>query len=106
VNLGTQDRPRRVNSAIVTPELLSVIGVSPLRGRYFTDADSYPGAEKVAIIAYNTWQNDYGGDETLVGRAVPINAAQTRIIGVMPAGFDIHDERLEVYLPLPIDAKT
>src|SRR5215510_4805070 len=33
VNLGTPERPRRVNSALVTPELLTVLGVQPLRGR-------------------------------------------------------------------------
>ena len=30
VNLGTQDQPRRVNSALVTCELLPVLGVSPI----------------------------------------------------------------------------
>ena len=43
---------RRVNSAIVTPELLNVIGVSPMRGRVFTTADSVPGAAAVAVISY------------------------------------------------------
>src|SRR5262245_34845289 len=47
VNLGTPERPRRVNSMIVTPELLDVLGVQPLRGRLFTAADSVPGAEDV-----------------------------------------------------------
>src|SRR4029077_12302545 len=35
VNLGVPERPRRVNAALVTPELLNVIGVGPLRGRLF-----------------------------------------------------------------------
>src|SRR3954467_13416256 len=48
VNLGTPERPRRVNSALVTPELLDVLGVAPVRGRLFTDADARPGAEDVA----------------------------------------------------------
>src|SRR3954465_7843084 len=45
VNLGTPERPRRVNSVIVTPELLDVLGVPPLRGRLFTAADAVVGAE-------------------------------------------------------------
>ncbi len=56
VNLGAVDRPRRVNSAIVTPELLPVLGVQPLRGRVFTAADSVPGAENVAILSSETWR--------------------------------------------------
>jgi len=106
VNLGAAERPRRVNAALVTPELLDVLGVPPLRGRSFTADDSRPGAEDVAILSYPTWQSDFGGDETVVGRAVPINGASTRIVGVMPPGFDVHDERVEVYRPLTIDPKT
>src|SRR5579864_7448563 len=51
VNLGAPDRPRRVNSALVTPELMRVLGVAPLRGRHFTAEDSVPGAENVAIVS-------------------------------------------------------
>src|SRR6476469_837829 len=35
VNLGTPERPRRVNSALVTPQLLDVLGIAPVRGRLF-----------------------------------------------------------------------
>jgi predicted permease len=105
VNLGTE-RPRRVSSGFVTPELMTALGVPPIRGRHFTASDSLPGAENVAIISYPTWQNDFGGDEAVVGRAVPINGLSTRIVGIMPRGYDIHDERLDVFLPLTIDPKT
>jgi len=106
VNLGAPEQPRRVNSALVTPELLTVIGVAPMRGRLFTAGDSVPGATNVAIISYPTWQSDFGGDESVVGRVVPINGTPTQIVGIMPPGYDIHDERLDVYLPLTIDPKT
>ena len=106
VNLGTPERPRRVNSVIVTPQLLTVLGVPPLRGRLFTDADSLPGAEDVGIISYQTWQSDYGREESVVGRVVQVDGVPTRIVGIMPAGYDIHDERVEVILPLTIDPKT
>jgi putative ABC transport system permease protein len=106
VNLGTPERPRRVNSALVTPELLNVLGVAPWRGRLFTDADAAVGAEDVGIISQTTWRNDFGGDESVVGRVVQIDGVPTRVVGIMPRGFDIHDERVEVFLPLTIDPKT
>jgi putative ABC transport system permease protein len=106
VNLGTPERPRRVNSMIVTPELLDVLGVPPLRGRLFTAADALPGAEDVGIISYATWVSDFGGDESVLNRVVQIDGAPTRITGIMPRGYDIHDERVEVILPLTIDPKT
>jgi predicted permease len=106
INLGVPERPRRVNSALVTPELLSVIGVAPMRGRLFTVDDSRPGAENVAIISYGTWQSDFGGEESAVGRVIPMGGVPTRIVGIMPPGYDVHDERIEVYRPLTIDPKT
>jgi predicted permease len=106
VNLGLPERPRRVTAALVTPELMTVLGIPPIRGRFFTATDSLPGAEDVAIISYQTWRNDFGGDETALGRVLAIDGTPTRITGIMPPGYDVHDERIEVYLPLTIDPKT
>jgi len=72
----------------------------------FTNADAVVGAEDVGIISATTWQSDFGRDDSVVGRVVTIDGAPTRIVGIMPPGFDIHDERIEVILPLTIDPKT
>jgi putative ABC transport system permease protein len=106
VNLGTAERPRRVNSALVTADLLDVLGVQPIRGRLFTAADAVPGAEDVAIVSWDTWHSDFGGDESLLGRDIKIDGTPTRIVGIMPRGYDVHDERVQIYLPLTLDPKT
>ena len=103
VNLGTPDQPRRVNSAVVTSELMPVLGVAPIRGRQFTREDTLPGAEDVAVLSSEIWRSAFGGDESVVGRAVPIDGAPTRIVGIMPPGYDVHDERSQVWLPLTLD---
>jgi putative ABC transport system permease protein len=106
VNLGTPEQPRRVISGLVTAELLDVLGVQPIRGRLFTQEDAAPGAVDVAIISYDTWRNEFAGDESLLGRDVKIDGTPTQIVGIMPPGFDVHDERMQVYLPITIDPKT
>src|SRR5688572_31631938 len=73
VNLGTQDQPRRVNSAIVTSELMPVLGTQPIRGRVFNRPDTLPGAEDVAVLSSEVWQAAFGQDETVVGRVIPID---------------------------------
>ncbi|HET7220597.1 MAG TPA: ABC transporter permease [Vicinamibacterales bacterium] len=103
VNLGTQDQPRRMNSAVVTSELMPALGVSPLRGRSFTREDTLPGAEDVAILSSELWQTAFAGDEAIVGRVVAIDGAPTRIVGIMPPGYDIHDQHVQVWLPLTLD---
>ena len=103
VNLGTQDQPRRVVSAIVTSELMPVLGIPPLRGRQFTRADTLPGAEDVAVLSSEIWRSAFGGDESLLGRVIPIDGVPTRIVGIMPPGYDVHDQHVQVWLPLTLD---
>jgi predicted permease len=105
VNLGAENRPRRVNSAIVTPDLMDVLGVQPIRGRLLVAADTLPGAEDVAVVSSETWKSDFGGAETLLGRVVAIDGVPTRIVGIMPPGYDLHDGHIDVWLPLTIDPK-
>ena len=105
VNLGTEERPRRVNSAIVTPDLLDTLGVQPIRGRLFKAPDFPPGAEDVGILSHETWKNDFAAAESVLGRVVTIDGVPTRIVGIMPPGYDLHDGRIEVWLPITIDPK-
>src|SRR5688500_15967554 len=81
VNLGTQEQPRRVNSAIVTSELMPVLGVRPVRGRMFTREDTLPGAEDVAILSNELWRSAFNADESAVGRMVQVDGTPTREIG-------------------------
>jgi len=103
VNLGTQDQPRRVNSAVVTSELMPALGVAPLRGRQFTRDDTLPGAEDVAVLSSELWRSAFGSDESVVGRVVQIDGAPTRVVGIMPPGYDVHDAGVQVWLPLTLD---
>ena len=103
VNLGTQDQPRRVVSAVITSELMPVLGVAPLRGRQFSGADTLPGAEDVAALSSEIWRTAFGGDESVLGRVIPIDGVPTRIVGIMPPGYDVHDQRIQVWLPLTLD---
>lgn len=103
VNLGTQDQPRRVVSAVITSELMPVLGVAPLRGRQFSRADTLPGAEDVAALSSEIWRTAFGGDESVLGRVIPIDGVPTRVVGIMPPGYDVHDQRIQVWLPLTLD---
>jgi predicted permease len=103
VNLGTPDQPRRMNSAVITSELMPVLGVPTARGRHFTKEDTLPGAEAVAILSTELWRAAFGQDESLIGRTVPINGVATRIVGIMPPGYDIQNQQVQVWQPLTLD---
>ena len=103
VNLGTADQPRRVTSAVVTSELMPVLGVAPLRGRQFTRADTLPGAEDVGALSAEIWRSAFGADESVLGRVIPVDGVPTRIVAIMPPGYDVHDQKIQVWLPLTLD---
>src|SRR5262249_47467856 len=77
VNLGTEDQPRRVRSAVITSELMPVLGVAPIRGRQFTRQDTLPGAEDVGILSSEVWRSAFGGDESVVGRVIKVDGTPT-----------------------------
>ena len=102
VNLGL-DHPIRPVSAIVTDDLFPTLGVRPIRGRGFTRADTEPGAPDVAVISYDLWHSAFGGHDTVVGQKVAVDGVSTEIVGILPPGVDVHDSKIEVWLPLTID---
>ena len=108
VNLTAGDRPLRVRSALVDDHLLATLGVQPEQGRLFapgeTDAmSSSPGlgGPPVAILSHELWQSAFGG-QPVVGQTVQIDGRPHDIIGIMPPGFDVMDNRTEIWLPIGI----
>src|SRR5262245_502011 len=101
-NFGTET-PSRPVTALVTHELLPALGVPPARGRGLTREDTLPNAEDVAILSYELWQRSFAGDAGALNRVVDIDGVKTRIVGIMPPGFDVHDQKVELWLPLTMD---
>jgi predicted permease len=104
-NLGAGE-PMRPVRATITEDLMPALGVGPMAGRGFTSADALPGAEDVAILSAELWQRAFGSDPAAIGRVVEIDGSPTRIVGIMPRGFDVHDQRVELWLPLTIDPQN
>ncbi len=101
-NLGTET-PRRPVAASVSHDLMTALGVQPLRGRLFTRDDTIPKTEEVAILSYELWRASFGEKPDAVGSLVDINGVRTRIVGIMPPGYDVHDEKVELWRPLRIN---
>jgi putative ABC transport system permease protein len=101
-NLGTE-MPSRPVTAMVSHDLMTALGVQPLRGRLFTREDTIPNSEEVAIISYELWRNSFGQSPGTVGSLIDVGGVRTRIVGVMPPGYDVHDEKIALWRPLRIN---
>ena len=98
--------PIRPTVGVVTPGLLPTLGVRPLMGRWFADADFVPGAQRVTILSWELWQKTFAGDPNVLGKTFQGDTVVRTIVGVMPPGFDVHDSRIEIWVPQIIDPKT
>jgi predicted permease len=103
VNLSGGDRPRRVDSAVVSASLFQTLGVSPIAGRVFDEQETLPKGPSVAVIGSELWQSALGGRPDTIGAQVEIDGVKRTVIGVMPPGFDVADNHIQVWLPLGID---
>ena len=59
------------------------------------------GGPPVAILSHELWQSAFGG-QPIVGQTVQVDGRPHDIIGIMPPGFDVMDNRTEIWLPIGI----
>jgi predicted permease len=85
----TEPDPLRLTCAMVEATWLPVLGVRPVIGRNFTAQEDRPNMPRVALISYALWKDRYGGEPAVLERAISVDSAAVRIIGVLPAGFEM-----------------
>jgi putative ABC transport system permease protein len=88
----------RVDGRRVTADAFFALAVDPLLGRLFTADDERPG-NGVAILSYRLWQQQFGGDPAIVGRAVMLNEIPRRVVGVLAPDFRLPDGHDAMFIP-------
>lgn len=102
-SVGGGERPERVPGAYATAEIFEALDVAPYLGRAYTRDDDSPGAAPVVVLSYELWQRTFGGDPALVGGDIDLDGVRTTVVGIMPRGFDLNDEGIELWRPLGLD---
>lgn len=88
--LEGQSSALEVRGMEVSANLFPVLGVRPLLGQGFVAEEPSFTQGKNAntiVLSYAAWQDGFGGDRGIVGRAVKINTTTYTVVGVMPQGF-------------------
>jgi putative ABC transport system permease protein len=107
-NLTGAGEPERLQGARATASLFSTLGVRPLVGRTFTEAEQRdPGrASAVAVLSHGLWQRRFAADPAIVGRRILLNGNPHEVLGVMPPEFRYPTREFELWTPLYIPAAT
>jgi putative ABC transport system permease protein len=85
-NLSGEGKAVKVAGERVTTNLFSVLGVQPLHGRLFLPEEETTGRAAV-ILSYGLWQQRYGGDPSILGKAISVNGESYPVVGILPARF-------------------
>ncbi len=106
VSIDTGDgSPERVRADRVTANLFPLLGVNPILGRGFGNADDKEGAPPVVLLSYGAWQRRLGADRAAIGRTIRLDRHPVTVVGVMPPGFTFPWVETEMWVPMSFTAQ-
>jgi putative ABC transport system permease protein len=88
VNLTGDGDAEETQAWKLSSDLLPLVGVRPIAGRWFVAEDDLAGGPHSALISYGLWQDRFGGCTDALGRQVFVDGQAYRVVGVMPPRFD------------------
>ena len=99
--------PLQIRVGLVNSGFFEILGVPPMMGRIFSEAEDVRGGPRVAVVSYPFWQGYLVGDPHVVGRSILVGGNSYTVIGVMPETFVAPREHAHVFLSLWVaDPKT
>jgi len=94
---------------LVSGNYFSFLGVKPILGCSFTEAENEPaGGHPVAMVSYSWWDRRVARDPAIVGKTVTLGSTVYTIIGVTPPGFfgTTVGEAPDLWIPLSMEKQV
>jgi putative ABC transport system permease protein len=91
----TEDFAEIIQGWAVSSNFFRVWKVAPLLGRTFApdeavplnENDRVPIRDTVIVLSYSLWKEAFGGDPSIIGKAIEMSSRHLTVIGVMPSWF-------------------
>src|SRR2546430_1394021 len=74
------EQAERVDAGYATGTFFSALGVQPIYGRNFVEAEDHEGNDLVTLISWAAFKKRYAGDPSAVGRTVTLNGHPRTIV--------------------------
>ncbi|MEZ4585193.1 MAG: ABC transporter permease [Gemmatimonadales bacterium] len=88
LTVGSGEGAWTLDATAAEANLFTITRARPLLGRTLTALDQARGAEPVVVLSHRAWRLGFGLDSAVIGRLVQVNQVATRVVGVMPEGFE------------------
>jgi predicted permease len=98
---GTTDQ---IPVSRVSPDFFSTLGLGPVKGRTFTEAETADGKNDAAILTDSYWRQQLGADPRVLGRVVRVNGIARTVVGILPPRFSFLSSQARIYMPLASSA--
>jgi putative ABC transport system permease protein len=105
-NLTGGGEPERVDGAIVSTTLFSLLGASAQVGRTLVADEDQPGRDDVVVLSHSLWTRRFSANPAIVGQTIPVDGRPAQVVGVMPAAFQFPDRSIEIWKPFLLDAEA
>jgi putative ABC transport system permease protein len=86
----------------VTPGVFPLLGIQPVHGRVFVEEERNPGAPSAAVLGWEFWSREFGGDPSRLGETVRIDGREIPVVGVLPAQVGPSLQDADIILPLRV----
>jgi putative ABC transport system permease protein len=102
--LGGTDGIQRVRVGAVNAAFFRLFGTSFIAGRPFTDREVDDGTGAFVVLSHRFWQQQFGGDRSVLGRRLMLDGQARTVIGVA-AHFDssLLGGQPDLWVPLRLD---
>ena len=97
-SISGSEAPERVTASLASAELFATLGIRPALGRGILASEDQPGGTPVVVLGDDLWKRRFGGDSSIIGRAIRVNGVARTVVGVMPPRFRF-PEFAELWLP-------
>ena len=100
VALTGEQQPEQIKEGIVSANFYDTLGLKPLAGRSFVEADEREMLPQVVILGRGFWQQHFGGSPSVIGKTLRLDGNSVIVAGVMPDVPLLMN--VQVMVPLPM----
>src|SRR3989440_569392 len=98
--------PGKLWGMYVSGDFFSTLGAQAAVGRALNGNDDVSGAEPVIVLSYRYWQNELGGDKSVLGKTATVDLKPFRVVGITGRDFPDFDPGVPVDFWLPLAAES
>jgi putative ABC transport system permease protein len=101
--------PEQLQGAVVSPNVFSLLGVTPALGRSFLPQEGPSSEGRAVVLSHGLWQRRFGSAPNLVGQSILLDGQAHTVIGVMPAEFALlpptrnSPNRIDLWVRQPVE---